>query len=112
MAGIITAHMAMNEAVMPAQLWPGIRIHAMDMVQPPGIPMPGMAAMDLYQRIVTAALITKTSAAAAINTRREFCPEGMRVSVPAVMAQPFLYSSWRCHQMPCSLRPSGARSSH
>lgn len=27
-------------------------------------------------------------------------------------AQPPAYSSWRCHHMPVSLRPSGARSSH
>jgi hypothetical protein len=40
MATIITIHIAMNEAAAPSQLCPGIRIHAIDMVQPPGIRIP------------------------------------------------------------------------
>ena len=39
-ATIITNHIAMKEAAEPGQLWPGILIHAIDMVQPPGIGMP------------------------------------------------------------------------
>src|SRR5436190_4577691 len=37
---IITHHMPRNLAVAPAQDWPGMRIHAIDIVQPPGISMP------------------------------------------------------------------------
>ncbi len=40
MATIITTHIPMNEAAAPSQVCPGILIHAIDMVQPPGIAMP------------------------------------------------------------------------
>ena len=40
MAINITIHMTMNEAAAPGQVCPGMRIHAMDMFQPPGMGMP------------------------------------------------------------------------
>ena len=40
MATIITIHIAMNAAAAPSHVCPGIRIHAMDIVQPPGICIP------------------------------------------------------------------------
>jgi hypothetical protein len=40
MATIITIHINMNDAAAPNQVCPGMRIHAMDIVQPPGICMP------------------------------------------------------------------------
>ncbi|MBZ5499744.1 MAG: hypothetical protein LAP85_25375 [Acidobacteriia bacterium] len=40
MAAIITTHIPMNEAAASSQVCPGILIHAIDMVQPPGIAMP------------------------------------------------------------------------
>jgi hypothetical protein len=40
MAIIITIHMTMNDAAASIQVCPGIRIQAMDMVQPPGMGMP------------------------------------------------------------------------
>ena len=40
MASIITTHMPMKAVAAPGQDWPGINIHAMDMVQPPGMGMP------------------------------------------------------------------------
>jgi hypothetical protein len=40
---------------------PGIRIHAIDIVQPPGIGISPIADMDAHQTIVTAALAAKSS---------------------------------------------------
>jgi hypothetical protein len=37
MATIIASHMNVNIAPELTQLWPGIRIHAIPIVQPPGI---------------------------------------------------------------------------
>src|SRR5262250_1223943 len=59
-ATIITVHMPRNAAAAPGQLCPGMRIHAIDIVQPPGIDIP--AAMDPQQATVTAALAAKSSA--------------------------------------------------
>jgi hypothetical protein len=44
-ATIITIHMPSNEAAAPAHVCPGIRIHAIDIVQPPGISIPPIADM-------------------------------------------------------------------
>ncbi|MGH8577100.1 MAG: hypothetical protein ACREXJ_09345, partial [Gammaproteobacteria bacterium] len=40
----------------------GIRIHAIDIVQPPGIGISPIADMDAHQTIVTAALAAESSA--------------------------------------------------
>jgi hypothetical protein len=40
-----------------------MRIQAMDIVQPPGMSMPGIAAMEPHQATVRAALTVKISAA-------------------------------------------------
>jgi hypothetical protein len=53
----------MNVAAAPAHVCPGIRIHAIDIVQPPGIGMSPMSDIDAHQTIVPAVLTTKTSAA-------------------------------------------------
>ena len=39
-ATIMASHMSRNMVAELSQLWPFIRIHIMDMVQPPGIVMP------------------------------------------------------------------------
>jgi hypothetical protein len=41
---------------------PGIRIHAIDMVQPPGIGISPIADMDVHQTIVSAVLAAKSRA--------------------------------------------------
>src|SRR5262245_37978978 len=58
----MTTHMPRNDAAAPGHVCPGIRIHAIDIVQPPGIAMPPIADMDAHQTIVTAALPAKSSA--------------------------------------------------
>src|SRR5881397_1542501 len=61
-ATIITSHMPRNDAAAPGHVCPGIRIHAIDIVQPPGIGISSIADMDAHQTIVTAALAAKSSA--------------------------------------------------
>jgi hypothetical protein len=64
---IITIHMARNEAAAPDQVCPGIRIHAIDIVQPPGIAVPRIADVDGQHAIVNAAPTAKSSAEAPKN---------------------------------------------
>src|ERR1700726_3700592 len=61
-ATIITPHMPRNDAAAPDHVCPGIRIHAIDIVQPPAIGISPIADMDTHQTIVTAALAAKSSA--------------------------------------------------
>jgi hypothetical protein len=61
-ATIITIHMPRNDAAAPGHVCPGMRIHAIDMVHPPGIAIPPTADMDAHQAIVIAALAAKSSA--------------------------------------------------
>src|SRR5687768_90971 len=106
-ATIITAHMRRNDAAAPGHVCPGIRIHAIDIVQPPGIGISPIAVMDVHQTIVNAVLAVKSSAETPKKARCEARSEAM-----TNLGQPLLYSSWRRHQAPVSLRPLGARSSH
>ena len=89
-ATIITLHMPRNVAAAPDQLWPGIRIHAIDMVQPPGISMPGIADMDPHQTMVIAVLAANTSAAVPMRAR-----SGRRVLVVTLPPDAGLVASER-----------------
>ena len=60
-AAIITTHIARNDAVASIQVCPGIRIHAIDIVQPPGIRISPIADMELHHSTVTIALTAKSS---------------------------------------------------
>src|SRR6059036_2654112 len=119
-ATIITTHMPRNDAAAPGHVCPGIRIHAIDIVQPPGIGISPIADMDAHQTIVTAALAAKSSAETPKKLAGKLArkPCVVRSPVPQLrhdnhdFAQPLLYSSWRRHHTPVSLRPLGARSSH
>ena len=59
MATIMASHIAINIAAAAGQLWPGMRIQAIDMVQPPGISMP--PDMERQKYTVAAALKANTS---------------------------------------------------
>src|ERR1700720_4765354 len=61
--------MPRNDAVALGHVCPGIRIHAIDIVQPPGIGISPIADIDAHQRIVTAALAAKSNA----ETPRKAC---------------------------------------
>jgi hypothetical protein len=54
--------MPRNDAAAPGHVCPGIRIHAIDIVQPPGIGISPIADMDPHQAIVTAAPAAKICA--------------------------------------------------
>src|SRR6266478_4506416 len=84
-ATIITTHMPRNDAAAPGHVCPGIRIHAIDIVRPPGIGISPIADMDAHQ-IVTAALAAKSSAETPKKACWEARSEAMRreISSPAV----------------------------
>src|SRR5436309_139874 len=95
-ATIITTHMQRNDAAAPGHVCPGIRIHAIGILQPPGIGISPIADMDAHQTIVPAALAVKSKA----ETQRKACwearSEAMRreISSPAVAPrQPRLCSA-------------------
>src|SRR3989454_9888214 len=95
-ATIITTHMPRNDAAAPGRVCPGIRIQAIDIVQPPGISISPIADMDAHQTIVTAALAAKSSAETPKKARWEARSEAMRreSSRPAVAPpQPRLRSA-------------------
>ena len=54
--------MLRNDAAAPGHVCPGIRIHAIDIVQPPGIGISPIPDMDVHERIVSVALATKSGA--------------------------------------------------
>src|SRR5262245_53332170 len=70
-AAIISSHMARNAAAADASDCPGMRIHAIDMLQPPGIGMPPLN--DAHQTTVVAAVrakVTAPQARRAVSGRR------------------------------------------
>src|SRR5687767_13164144 len=70
--------MPRNNAAAPGQVCPGIRIHAIDIAQPPGIGISPIADMDAHQPIVSAALAAKSSAETPKKARWEARSETMR----------------------------------
>src|SRR5689334_15419846 len=70
-AVIMTTHMLRNDAAAPGQVWPGARNHTIDIVQSPGIGISPIADIDVHQRVVSAALATKSSAATPKKARSE-----------------------------------------
>src|SRR5262245_14239503 len=74
--------MPRNDAAAPGHVCPGIRIHAIDIVQPPGIGISPIADMDAHQAIVNAALAAKSSAETPKKTCCEGRSETMRRGLP------------------------------
>src|SRR5258706_14707373 len=87
-APIITTHMPRNDAAAPGHVCPGIRIHAIDIVQPPGIGISPMSDMDAHQTIVTAALAAKSSAETPKKARWEARSETMRREISHASVAP------------------------
>ena len=100
--------MPRNDAATPDHVCPGIRIHTIDIVQPPGIVMSPIADMDVHQATVTEAQATKSNAAIPSKPWSEPRSRG----IGCELDQTLLYESWWRHQTPFSFRPFGARSSH
>src|SRR5476651_1629443 len=76
-ATIIATHMPMNDAAALGHVCPHIRIHAIDIVQPPGIGISPIADMDAHQTIVTVALAAKSTAETPKKIRWEMRSEPM-----------------------------------
>ena len=74
-------HMPRNDAAAPGHVCPGIRIHAIDIVQPPGIGISPIADMDAHQTIVTAALAAKSSAETPKKARRDAALETIGIAL-------------------------------
>jgi hypothetical protein len=116
-ATIITTHMPRNDAAAPGHVCPGIRIHAIDIVQPPGIGIPPIADMEVHQTIVSVALPAKSNAETPTKAASEGRSEARRreISTPAVAATTTTpssapYSSWRRHAFDRFHAPTAAES--
>ena len=72
--------MPRNDAAAPLLVCPGIRIHAIDIVQPPGITIPPIADMEPHQRIVNQVLTEKSSTESPKNALWEIRSERIRVT--------------------------------
>jgi hypothetical protein len=70
--------MRTKETVAPAHVCPGIRIHAIDIVQPPGIGISPVADIALHQTVVTATQTTNTIAKSKMKVRRDAFSETTR----------------------------------
>jgi hypothetical protein len=77
-AAIITTHIPRNDAARSSHVCPHIRVHASDIVQPPGIGMRPMDDMAALHTTVAAALAVKSSAAAPKKAHREARSEMLR----------------------------------
>jgi hypothetical protein len=85
-ATIMTTHMPRNDAAAPTHVCPGIRIHAIDIVQPPGIGIPPIADMHPHQTMVAAALAAKSSAETPKKPRPEAGSETMGMPYASLAA--------------------------
>src|SRR5262245_29858697 len=95
-ATIITTHIPRNEAAAPGHVWPGIRIHAIDIVQPPGIGISPIADIDAHQATVAAALAAKSSAETARNAGWGTRPEASRPELPSAIRPAITAMSLTC----------------
>jgi len=73
--------MPMNDAAAAGHVCPGIRIHIIDIVQPPGIGIPRIADMDPHQTIVSAALVAKSDAETPTKARWDVRSEAIPASM-------------------------------
>src|SRR6266567_9017371 len=80
-ATIITTHIPRNDAAAAGHVCPGIRIHAIDIVQPPGIGIPRIADMGPQQTIVSAALVAKSNVETPTKARWEVRSEATPVAM-------------------------------
>src|SRR6202521_3271930 len=86
--------MQRNDAAAPSHVCPRIRIHAIDIVQPPGIGISPIADMDAHQTIVTAALAAESSAETPKKARWEARSETMRREISRPSVAPTTPTTW------------------
>jgi hypothetical protein len=107
----MTIHMPTNDAAAANHVWAGVRIHAMDIVQPPGIGIALVVGMEAHHVALNAVLTANAIVEMPKNANRDTRSATMAIG-PGVQAFNRSYSSWRRHHTPVSFRPFGARSSH
>src|SRR5262245_50474638 len=87
--------MQRNDAAAPVHVCPGIRNHAIDIVQPPGIVISPVADMDAHQPIVAAALAAKSN----VEMPKKACGEDRSTFFILVVSTPpdalFIAPHWR-----------------
>src|SRR6266478_2887939 len=76
--------MPRNDAAAPGHVCQRVRIHTIDIVQPPGIGISLIADMDAHQTIVTAVLAAKSSA----ETPRNACWEARSEAMDGEISSP------------------------
>jgi hypothetical protein len=81
-ATIITIHIPRKVAAAPGHVCPGIRIHAIDIVQPPDIGIPPIADMEAHHTIVTVVLAAKSNAETPKKAWWEARSAAMRQPIP------------------------------
>src|SRR5215471_2306988 len=79
--------MPRNDAAASGHVCPHIGIHAIDIVQPPGIGISPIADMDTDASIVAAELAAKSSAETPKKARSDACPETTRASMTREMTR-------------------------
>jgi hypothetical protein len=81
--------MPMKDAAALDQDCPGIRIHTIDIFQPPGIAIPCIVDMDAHQTIVSAMLTAKSEPAIPKKARSEALSVSMlrQVWYPRLLAR-------------------------
>ena len=79
--------MPSNEAAAPAHVCSGIRIQAIDIVQPPGISIPPIVDMEAHQTIVNVVLAANSSEETARTACSALRSEALRRKIhsPAVI---------------------------
>ena len=82
---IIATHMTRKDAAAFVQVCPGIRIHAIDIVHPPGIAISPIDDMETDKAIVSATLAANITAATAKKTRCEGRSETMWRNSPFIV---------------------------
>jgi len=105
-----------GDVTTPDQVCPHVGIHAAGIARPLGILIFPAAGVDAHRAIVTSARAARSLAETPKKTRAEtmHCEisSGGCAGEADDPTQHLSYSSRRCHHMPISLRPFGARSSH
>ena len=94
--------MPRNDAAAPGHVCPGIRIHAIDIVQPPGIGIPPIADMDAHQTIVTVAL-------AAVEMQQPVLARAVPIAVGVVVliAGALQFTALKAHHLTCCREAPG-----
>src|SRR5690349_1057069 len=88
MAIIIKTHMRRNAAVAPNHVCPGMRIHAVDMVQPPGMAISPIADMEMEHAIVAVALAAKSSDVTTRSALSDVRPQRKRATMAELPCGP------------------------